>query len=210
VDNTVALVQAYLHVNGYFTIAEYPIVAVNRRGEARGVTDIDLMAWRFPAAAGRGHLPGDRHAFGEAVQKPDPALACPADRPDMLIAEVKRGHARFNRAMRDPLVLATALARFGCCPPDEAEAVARQLVRAGSADTQCGHLVRLVAFGSMGRDDELGRGHVVSLAGVIGFLRRWLHENWGELHGVKFSNSALELLAMLERIEPLPARKGRR
>jgi hypothetical protein len=50
VDNTVALVQAYLHVTGYFTVAEYPIVAVNRRGEARGVTDIDLMAWRFPGA----------------------------------------------------------------------------------------------------------------------------------------------------------------
>jgi hypothetical protein len=24
-DNAVALVQAYLHVNGYFTVAEYPV-----------------------------------------------------------------------------------------------------------------------------------------------------------------------------------------
>lgn len=27
-DNAVALVQAYLHVNGYFTVAEYPVLEV--------------------------------------------------------------------------------------------------------------------------------------------------------------------------------------
>jgi hypothetical protein len=209
VDNTVALVQAYLHVTGYFTVAEYPIVAVNRRGEARGVTDIDLMAWRFPGAGGRARLPGGRGAIGEAVQRSDPALACPSHRPDMLIAEVKRGQARFNRAMRDPLVLATALARFGCCTPDDAEAVARQLARSGSADTHCGHQVRLVAFGMQSQGERVPGGHSVSLANVVGFLRQWLRENWGELHGVKFCNPALELLAMLERVEP-PVRKGRR
>lgn len=42
-DATVALVQAYLQVNGYFTVGEYPILTVNRRGEARAATVIAYL-----------------------------------------------------------------------------------------------------------------------------------------------------------------------
>lgn len=200
-DNTVALVQAYLHVNGYFTVAEYPIVSVNRRGEPRGVTDIDLIAWRFPRVSGRAGLPGGRKAVGEAGSGVDPELHCPKDMPDMLIAEVKRGRARFNRAMRDPLVIAMALARFGCCDPAESEETARLLLRTGSADTHCGHVVRLVAFGTGSSADMHPIGHMVSLEQVVRYLREWLADSWPELYGVKFSNPAMELLALLQRLD---------
>lgn len=200
-DNTVALVQAYLRVNGYFTVAEYPIVLINRRGEPCGSTDIDLMAWHFPRATGRAGLSGGRRSAGEASRSTDPALRCPEDTPDMLIAEVKRGRARFNRAMRDPLVLATALARFGCCDAADAEGTARKLLREGSADTHCGHVVRLVAFGTVANDERLPRGHVVPLASIVRFLQRWLCDSWPELHGVKFTNPAVEFLALMKRLE---------
>lgn len=177
-------------------------MSVNRRGEARGITDIDLMAWRFPRASGRAGLPGGRRAVGESARAPDPALRCPEDMPYMVIAEVKRGRARFNRAMRDPLVLATALARFGCCNAADSEATARKLLREGSADTHCGHVVRLVAFGAAAADERLPRGHVVPLENVVRYLRRWLRDCWSELHGVKFSNPAVELLALLQRLDP--------
>ena len=49
-DNAVALVQTYLHVNGYFTIAEYPIIGSGRHGGYRAVTDLDILAFRFPGA----------------------------------------------------------------------------------------------------------------------------------------------------------------
>jgi hypothetical protein len=39
-DMAVALVQAYLHVNGYFTVAEYPVLEAYRGNHARSVTDL--------------------------------------------------------------------------------------------------------------------------------------------------------------------------
>jgi len=112
VDTSVALVQAYLHVNGYFTVAEYPVLEAYRGDHARTVTDLDILAFRFAGAGhdvihGRGRRPLDDRVT-------DPILRCPADRPDMIVGEVKEGAARFNAAMRDPVVLEVALARFGC------------------------------------------------------------------------------------------------
>ena len=52
-DTSVALVQTYLRVNGYFTVAEFPVVETRRRGkyrDLRTLTDIDIMAFRFPRA----------------------------------------------------------------------------------------------------------------------------------------------------------------
>ena len=61
-DTSVALVQAYLHVNGYFTVAEYPVVEEFRGEHARSVTDLDILAFRFARAGhdvirGRGRRP---------------------------------------------------------------------------------------------------------------------------------------------------------
>lgn len=47
-DNAVALVQAYLYVNGYFTVAEYPVLEALKHAGYRTVTDIDILAFRFP------------------------------------------------------------------------------------------------------------------------------------------------------------------
>ena len=48
-DHAVALVQAYLQLNGYFTSAEYPIIAGAGRNGFRTITDIDILAFRFPS-----------------------------------------------------------------------------------------------------------------------------------------------------------------
>ena len=48
-DHAVSLVQAYLQLNGYFTSAEYPIIAGAGRNGFRTLTDIDILAFRFPA-----------------------------------------------------------------------------------------------------------------------------------------------------------------
>lgn len=58
-------------------------------------------------------------------------LGCPADRADMIVGEVKDGAARFNAAIRDPLVLELGLARFGCCEPAQAADLVRRLLAAG-------------------------------------------------------------------------------
>lgn len=148
-DTAVALVQAYLHVNGYLTVTEYPVLEAFHREHTRSVTDLDVLAFRFAHAAhdikrGRG-----RRHLDEEPPIPDPVLGCAADRPDRIVGEVKEGLARFNAAARDPVVLEVALARFGCCPPAHVVTLTRQLLHEGRAVTDAGHVVRLVAFGDV-------------------------------------------------------------
>ena len=135
-DTAVALVQAYLHVNGYFTVTEFPVIEAFHRDHSRAVTDLDVLAFRFAHAAhdvkrGRG-----RRHLDEQPQIPDPVLGCAADRPDMIVGEVKEGRARLNPALRDPATLEVALARFGCCPAEEARDVSRRLLDHGRAATR--------------------------------------------------------------------------
>jgi hypothetical protein len=41
-DNAVALVRAYLQLNGYFTITEYPVVRKTGDGSFRTLTEVDV------------------------------------------------------------------------------------------------------------------------------------------------------------------------
>src|SRR6266545_7003665 len=103
-DTAVALVQAYLNVNGYFTVVEYPVLEAYREG-ARAVTDLDILAFRF-ADAGHEVIRGRHHGpLGGRAFAPDPVLGSPAGRPDMIVGEVKEGAAHFNPATRNPVVL---------------------------------------------------------------------------------------------------------
>src|SRR5690625_4507165 len=89
-DNAVALVRAYLHVTGYFTVTEYPVLEAERHSGFRTVTDLDVLAFRFAGAGRRLHgvEAGAAGRHGPPFE-PDPALGVPADRSDMLVAEVK-------------------------------------------------------------------------------------------------------------------------
>ena len=49
-DNAVALVRTYLQLNGYFTITECPVMETASGEHFRSVTDIDVLALRFPGA----------------------------------------------------------------------------------------------------------------------------------------------------------------
>ena len=146
-DSAVGLVQTYLRVNGYFTVVEYPVVEL--RGGFRTATDLDILAFRFPEA-GR-LIPGET-GTGRRRHPPfttDPHLKVPDGGADMLVGEVKEGEAKFNRGGRRVEVIAAALARFGRCPVEAAEAIAKSVIRSGRASTPHGHAVRLVAFGSV-------------------------------------------------------------
>lgn len=49
-DTAVGLVRAYLELSGYFVLAELPVRTL-RGGRARAVTDLDILAVRFPQGA---------------------------------------------------------------------------------------------------------------------------------------------------------------
>ena len=162
-DNAVALVRAYLQLNGYFTITEYPVVRKLESGGFRTLTEIDVAAF---------HLPG-----GEPDYEPDPALRVPLDTADMIIGEVKEGRAVINEAATDPEVVAKILRRFGDSTAADARSSARKLLAEGAIDTRAGHRARLVAFGTAPSDIP-GAYLTVLLSDVVAYVDRYISENW--------------------------------
>jgi len=196
-DNAVALVQAYLHINGYLTVVEYPIVEAMRGGDFRTATDIDVLAFRF-AGAGR-CLRADRwRAAGQDRFEPDPELGVSSDQADMIIGEVKEGRAELNKGTRDPFVLRSALVRFGCCAGEEVEEAVKRLLSRGSAVTPGGHAVRMVVFAST-RGTPRGAARVISLAHVVRYLEAYVHEHWDVLKHVQLKDPAFGFLATREK-----------
>lgn len=192
-DTAVALVQAYLQVNGYLTVTEYPLVEIRTRGQVRSRTDLDIIAFRFAAAQ-----PRRRALGGGTTATVDPALHAPAGAPDMLIGEVKEGPARFNPALRDPAVLEAAIVRFACCSAEAAQKVIGELLKDGTALTPHGHHVRLIAFG-MGGPHALSGQHVIRMEHVVHFLRRHVHENRRILRAATMHDPVLSLLNLLDK-----------
>lgn len=206
-DNAVALVQAYLRVNGYFTVAEYPVVEATRQGEYRTATDLDLLAFRFASAGRLIPAPG-RHAGGDREGDrfaPDPALGVADASEDMIVCEVKEGRAELNPAATHPAVLRAALVRFGCCPREAADGVVEQLLRQGQALLPNGHLIRMVVFGSTQLPGATGSYTVVRLGHVVEFLEQYLRDNWEVLRHEDQKDPALGFLAMLEKIRRAPS-----
>lgn len=58
----VALVRSYLQLNGYFTVSQLPVIRKRKDGLYQEITDVDLLALRFPRA---------RHLVSEG--RPGPA-----------------------------------------------------------------------------------------------------------------------------------------
>jgi len=195
-DNAVALVQAYLRINGYFTITEYPILESQGTREVKMATDIDILAFRFPGAVRQIVGPRGR-GRQEGLSIPDPYLKVEAGAPDMIIGEVKEGRAKLNKAMRKPSVISAALARFGCCSPTHAGDIARKLLETGRAETPDGHVVRIVVFASGGIEER--RFQLVPLAHITKFLRRYLRQHWKVLRHAQFRDPVLSLLMTLEK-----------
>jgi hypothetical protein len=193
-DTAVSLIEAYLRVNGYFTVTEYPIIEAVQNGGYRTMTDLDILAVRFPTAGMISAESAQIH--GSAT---DPALGASADHIDMIIGEVKEGRAELNPTARDPSVLRTALTRFGCCPPEQAPEVAKKILQRGHSFTASGHSVRLVAFGST-TFASTGPQHVtISLGHVVNFLTEYIREHWDVFRNVDLKGPALGLLVLLEK-----------
>lgn len=198
-DNAVALVRAYLHVNGYFTVTEHPVIEATEDGSYRSVTDLDMLAFRFPAA-GR-LVAGEGEDGALAHLEPDPELGVPAGRADMLVGEVKEGRAELNRGAVDNAVLRAALVRFGCCDPDHIESALGELRKTGDATLPGGHAARLVAFGSTVEDDPEQPYRKIRLGHVLDFLRAYLDEYWEVLRHSEFKDPAFGFLMTLEKAD---------
>lgn len=193
-DHAVALVEAYLQLNGYFTVAEYPVIESYGKQHYGVATDLDILAFRFPGA-GRliaGH--GGTHPFA-----PDPALGIDGESSDMLIGEIKEGRAELNRNARDPGVLRTVLARFGCCSLHEVDETVQQLLSKGEAVAHAGHRVRLMAFGSSDGLQPQGGYGTLTLGHIADFIEGYLDQHWKVLRHAQFKHPVIGLFIVLEK-----------
>jgi hypothetical protein len=193
-DHAVALVEAYLQINGYFTVAEYPVIESFGKQHYGVATDLDILAFRF-LGAGR-LIPG---RGGTGLFAPDPALGIDGDSADMLIGEVKEGHAELNRNARNPDVLRTVLARFGCCSTSSVDATVQQLINKGESVTHAGHRVRLIAFGSSSEPSAHAGYSTLTLGHITRFIEDYLDQHWDVLRHAQFKHPALGLFMVLEK-----------
>jgi hypothetical protein len=196
-DHAVGLVQAYLRINGYFTVTEYPVVVPLAGGGYRTATDLDLLALRFPHAGAPSGSAGGSESH-PSFARPDPALGVQAGQPDMLIAEVKEGRAELNAGATRPEVLSAVLSRFGCCDEPSAADVAERLRREGKAVLPNGHPVRLAAFGTSAGE---GGGKYLRLthANVLRFLQDYVRRYWSSLYVGETKDPALGFLLLQEK-----------
>lgn len=135
----------------------------------------------------------------ERVRSVDPALGAPVDRADMIVGEVKEGAARLNPALRDPTTLEVALARFGCCPADEAAELSHALLRTGRAGTGAGHEIRVVAFGTVSDPVRPAPWRTVPMRHVVEYLQEHLHDHWRVLRHAQIHDEGLAVLALMEK-----------
>jgi len=201
-DPAVALVEAYLHANGYLTLTEYPIVEALGDGGFRAVTDIDIIALRLPGAGRIVPQAGRSGALADPAFHPDPRLVDEGaeSRLDLVFAEVKEGRAELNRGSREIPTLVTAIRRVSFVKPKEAERLARSLIDDGRAVTSKGDLqIRLFAFGGRPPREPITHARVVLLRDCVAFLVRAQRELAGAGAAAEIKNPTLSLLSILQR-----------
>ena len=192
-DHAVALVDAYLQINGYLTVAEYPVIESVGKQKFQTATDVDILAFRFPGA-GR-IITGKEN--DHSIFAPDTALSVSGDEADMIIGEVKEGRAELNKNAINPNVLRIVLARFGCCSIEQVDPVVDQLISKGKASTHDGHHIRLVAFGSIDTKDQ--PYEVITIGHIIQFIENYLFEHWAVLRNTQFKHPALGLFMVMQK-----------
>ena len=196
-DAASELVTAYLRVNDYFVLNDLEL-HLWEDSVYRAVTDVDIVAVRHRSPSGPVHYrdtPGvvECGLAGEV----DPVLEVATDRCDVIIGEVKRGEAGYNRSLRDPRVIHGVFRRVGDvfgAPVDDA---IDELVATGRVLTPWAH-VRLVAFG---RSGNVARGMALSHAHVIDWLSAVISRHRELFEVSSFSDPVLSLLALMSRVE---------
>lgn len=110
-DVAVDLVEVFLRLNGYLTLSEWHILGENAEGGWETLTDVDILAVRFPGQI----LLADTHDAEEAarLEMPGVVLQLEEDTLDVIIGEVKQGDAVFNPSLTAHNTLHTILHRLG-------------------------------------------------------------------------------------------------
>ena len=197
-DIAVNLVESYLRLNGYLTLSEFEIQKRSQDGRWNTVTDVDMVAVRFPGPV----YAADAHSDTETrfLLIDDPALELNEDCVDVIVGEVKQGEAVFNPGLTSHAALHTTLNRFAWLYPEGVDPVVQALQNEGISrvPSPTGGKVRtrLVAFG---RSDTVDT-HTISLTHIIETVTGYLTEYEDVLHAAQFKDPAAGLLHLLSKV----------
>lgn len=195
-DVAVALVQAYLNINGYLTVTEYPVAELTRHRGIQNATDIDMLAIRLPQAGGIVPARSRNHVNGFVA---DPVLQVEEGITDFIIAEVKEGPAQFNEGTRTPPVLTAVLLRFGCCPAAEVPENVDRLLQHGRSRTSTNMQIRLIAFGSEADSVPPVPSLEISHAHMIRFMQQHMRGHWDLFRTVHTRDPIFGLMLLMEK-----------
>jgi hypothetical protein len=167
-DIGVDLIEAYLRINGYFTLTEFEVQRKVKNKGYETVTDVDVMGVRYP-----GHV----HAADEHNPKrrkrllvEDETLQLNLDEVDVIIGEVKQGKAVWNPGLTSHHTLHAVMSRVEWLYDDPVSNVVEQLaekpVCVSNARGGGKIRTRLVAFGRSPVNDI----NTISLTHVFEFL----------------------------------------
>ena len=171
-DIAVNLVENYLRLTGYLTLSEWEVQREESDGTYRTLTDVDVMAVRFPGAVSVGDPHG--HTGCTSMVIDDAVLGLEDAMTDVIIGEVKQGPAELNPATKDHAVLHSMLRRvewlyesslIGVIEGLQTDGVSVTAARGGGTIR-----TRLVAFGRSDVDDltVISYGHIITkLLGVF-------------------------------------------
>lgn len=173
-DIAVNLVETYLRLNGYLTLSEFEVQARRSDGVFEAVTDIDIMAIRFPGAL----FAGDPHDAADPDTRllllADPELRLEPDQIDVIVGEVKQSDAEFNPGIRDHAVLHQMLRRIEWLFASDLTSVVDDLAstdRCVAVARGGGTIrVRLVAFGRAPAVDLHTMTHAHMVRTLLGFF----------------------------------------
>jgi hypothetical protein len=208
-DIAVNLVESYLRLNGYLTLSEFEVQERKPDGTFRAITDVDIMALRFPGAV----FAGDPHVGPDTrlLLLDDPELRLEESQIDVIIGEVKQGDAEFNPGIRNHKVLHQMLRRVQWLIDAELPPIVDDLASKDVcvAPTRGGGEVRirLVAFGRAPGNDL----NTLTLDHMIDTLVGFFASAEQAFRPIQFSDPAPAMLRLLlksgfrlERGEPDP------
>ncbi len=194
-DIGVDLVEAYLRLNGYFTISEFEVQREISPGVYQTITDVDMIGLRLPGPV----YIADSHSKGgsPSLLVEDPVLEAEKDTIDVIIGEVKQGEAVFNPGLTDHHTLHTVLQRVAWLYQNDVHDVARDLQEhlVCRQPTHGGTIVRtrLVAFGR----SPVNNLHTISLTHIFNTMVRQFEQFGDALRPAQFKNPAAALIQLL-------------
>jgi len=190
----VSLVEAYLRLCGYLTLAEFGVQGRSPAGGFESITDVDIMGLRLPGDVYAGD---PRDADAHLLLIADPVLQLRPGMVDVIVGEVKQGEAEFNPGLRRRAVLHSLLQRVEWLYGEPLAVVVDGLIDhhlrmsrgRGGGEIR----TRLVAFGRSSRCDL----HTISHAHIVETMAGFLSGSGGAFHPVQFSAPAAAMLSLL-------------